>query len=277
MGKRKHVGASWTRIAAIALGCMLIASGALVAQERNPVVVAFDVRLADGDAENLATVYIQRVGSYDFNIDVKNLTSGTNDNLEIVLEGIHNVEKTYDGYGPPFGPRFTHRDITKDVGRGETVITWSGTEVAPGEEVHVGVRTESGDAKIKAIYWTRGIEPAGVLPHFGFSLENDFLILWNPGESPIVIDNFRIGDLLDGWPLELSQLNAVALEQNGIEMIPIDLAGLELGSGERADTSIEMPEPRVPVPAASLWGLAFLALVPPAGYALLRVRRSRIR
>jgi hypothetical protein len=65
------------------------------------------------------------------NKDLKNTTSNVVDGLQIILAGIHVITWHYDGI-PPW-PVFSLTYVG-----GNTVLTWSGQNIAPGAIIHVG-------------------------------------------------------------------------------------------------------------------------------------------
>jgi len=261
MAGRKH-RALRTVLGFVLLLGVLVASSLIVVGNGGARIVVFHVEPVDSEAGSGASdVYIQRNAVWDVNIDIYNRTGQPINDIEIVLEGHQDIGSTYGG------------DVRVSSDDENTLVHWNTDETADGEKVHIGFDcTSGGGVTILAIHVTWNGERVASLPPVGWVEGPDGnLVVRNPSTEPIMISGFRDGVVRTPIPLEY--LSAPGLDEMDVNLTPISFAPLALGPGEEVETPILIGV--IPAPAASLWGLAFLALVPPGGYVFLRWRRRR--
>lgn len=248
---------------AVLLVATLAAVSPLGLAQHGARIAVFHLEAADTAASGGgADVYIQRNAGWDVNIDIYNRSGETINDVEIVLES--DVD-----FGDSFYPNTPRISTTAD---GNTQLHWATGEIPDGARVHVGFDHSGGHVTIVGIYLTKDEDRVAEIPPIAWEEGPDTtLVLRNPWPEPIVVSNFR--DTAIATPIQLQYLSAVGLQEMEVFLSPLALEPYTLGPGETFDTRIRLGS--LPAPATSLWGLAFLALVPPVGYILLRLRRSK--
>lgn len=99
---------------------------------------------------------VSPLAAYDCNIDIKNTGTQVAWDVAVVLEGIENITRTFDGYSTG---RF--QTLTKNTSGPNTVLHWehptgsiAGNGIDPNEIIHVGWSTTDQNSHVVDMYWT---------------------------------------------------------------------------------------------------------------------------